>query len=281
MTGPDFVVIGAMKCGTTTLAAQLGAQKGIFVTTPKEPNFFSDDDIFAKGEAWYESLFDAAAPDDIRGEASTHYTKLPDLPDTVARMRAALPDVRFVYMIRDPMARVVSHYVHEWSQGVLSAPLSEALDAHPALVDYGLYGMQIAPFVEAWGREAICLTSLERMRDDPEAELTRVAAHLGHDGPVVWQAEDSAENTGASRTRKLPLHDLLILNPVAARLRRALVPKRLRTWVRRARQMKDRPVIPETRVAELRRRFAADRDVLAAMFPGDPSLDLAYPWARS
>ena len=46
---PDFILIGAMKCGTTTLAGQLAAQDGVFITTPKEPNFFSDDAVYARG----------------------------------------------------------------------------------------------------------------------------------------------------------------------------------------------------------------------------------------
>ena len=64
MTGPDpdFIIIGAMKCGTSTLAAQLACQDGVFLTTPKEPNFFSDDEIYARGHGWYRSLFAAAAP---------------------------------------------------------------------------------------------------------------------------------------------------------------------------------------------------------------------------
>ncbi len=60
MSLPDFLIVGAMKCGTSTLAAQLGAQPGLFMTTPKEPNFFSDDDVYARGMAWYRALFDAA-----------------------------------------------------------------------------------------------------------------------------------------------------------------------------------------------------------------------------
>ena len=44
---PDFLIVGAMKCGTSTLQAQLALQDGIFMTTPKEPNFFSDDAVFA------------------------------------------------------------------------------------------------------------------------------------------------------------------------------------------------------------------------------------------
>ena len=193
-------------------------------------------------------------------------------------MKAALPEVRLIYLIRDPMARIVSHYIHEWSQGMLSRPLAEALDAHAPLVDYGLYGWQIAPFVDAYGREAILLTSLERMRADPAGELARVAAHIGHAGRVAWVDKSEAENISAKRSRKLPLHGVLVDHPISTALRRALVPKTLRTWVREARQMTHRPEIPANRVPKLRARFAEDREVLAGFFPGDPSLDLAYPF---
>ena len=277
--GPDYIIIGAMKCGTTTLAAQLGAQDGIFMTDPKEPYFFSDDAVYAKGFDWYGGLFAGAAPGDIKGEASTHYTKRPELPETVTRLKAALPEVKLVYMIRDPMARIVSHYIHEWSQGVLSVPLAEALESHGPLVDYGRYGWQVAPFVEAYGAEAILLTSLERMTADPQGELARVAAHIGFAGEVAWMADQGAENVSAKRSRKLPMHGLLVDNPVATALRRALVPKRVRTWVREARQYKGRPEIPADRVPALQARFLEDRERLASVFPGDPSLDLAYPFA--
>ena len=96
---PDYVLIGAMKCGTSTLAAQLGAQPGIFMTEPKEPNFFSDDANFAKGTDWYASLFAGAAGEDLTGEASTHYTKRPELPETVTRLKAHVPQAKLVYML--------------------------------------------------------------------------------------------------------------------------------------------------------------------------------------
>lgn len=276
---PDYIVIGAMKCGTTTLAAQLGAQAGIFMAEPKEPNYFSDDEIYARGAEWYGGLFARAETGDILGEASTHYTKRPELPQTVTRMKAALPDVRLVYMIRDPMARLVSHYIHEWSQGVLSASLEVEIDRHAPLVDYGRYGWQIAPFVEAYGAEAILLTSLERMNADRDGELARVAHHIGIEGPVTWVEEQGAENVSAGRSRKLPLHGVLVDNPVATTLRQVLVPKAVRTWVRARRQYQGRPEIPADRVETLRARFLEDRAILSGFFPNDPSLTLAYPFA--
>ena len=58
MTRPNFIIIGAMKCATTSLHDQLAAQSGIFMSTPKEPNFFSDDDAWRRGLDWYWGLFE-------------------------------------------------------------------------------------------------------------------------------------------------------------------------------------------------------------------------------
>jgi hypothetical protein len=278
MTGPDFIIIGAMKCGTSTMAAQLGAQPGVFMTTPKEPNYFSDDAVFARGPDWYAGLFATAPQGAVRGEASTHYTKRPDYPETIARMQATVPDVRLVYMIRNPMTRLVSHYIHAWSEGEITRPLAEVLDDHPRLVDYGRYGWQIAPFVDAFGARAILLSSLEQMEADPQGELARIAAHVGHPGPVTWQDTLETQNVSRERVRKLPLHGLIVDNPVATALRRALVPKALRARIRDGRKLTERPVIPPAAKATLEARFAADRDVLAGFFPGAPALRLCYPF---
>lgn len=275
--GPDFIVIGAMKCATSTLAAQLGAQEGLFMTTPKEPNYFSDDAVYARGLDWYRSLFDAAVPGDLCGEASTHYTKRPDYPRTLERMRATCPDARLIYMIRDPMVRLVSHYIHAWSEAETRAGLEQALQEMPRLVNYGRYGWQIAPFVEAFGRDALLLTSLERQQVDPEGELARIAAHIGLSKGTAWRPIE-AQNVSSSRVRKLPLHGLLIESGVARVLRRTLVPKSVRRRIRQSRQMSARPEIPTAAQGALEARFAEDREMLAEAFPGDPSLDLAYPF---
>ena len=141
---PDFVIIGAMKCGTSTLQAQLSAQPGIFMCEPKEPNFFSDDEIWSRGVSWYESLFRDAQAGSLMGEASTHYTKLPHHPMTVDRMRRHLPDARLIYMVRDPFARMVSHYLHAWSQGEAGA------DFDAAVIRHQLYTLTLTHFAEVY-----------------------------------------------------------------------------------------------------------------------------------
>ncbi len=276
MALPDFLIIGAMKCGTSTLAAQLAHQDGIFVTTPKEPNFFSDDAVHAKGLDWYRSLFEPAAPGDLLGEASTHYTKRPIHPDTLARLIPVLPAPRLVYMIRDPMDRIVSHYIHEWTMGAIGDTLEAALEAHPELIAYSRYGFQIAPWVEAFGPEAICLLSLEEMRRAPQATLDRVCRHIGFAGAPLWQETHAQVNASAERVRRLPFHDTLIAGKTATRLRRALVPEGLRRAIRTRRQMQARPELSPAARARLRPIFAEDRALLARLLPAAPAFDESY-----
>lgn len=275
---PDFIVIGAMKCGTSTLQTQLAAQPGVFMSTPKEPNYFSDDAVFARGPAWYAGLFAPAPAGARRGEASTHYTKRPAYPQTLARMQAALPDLRLVYMIRNPVIRAVSHYIHEWTERRADGDAEAAFRGNSDFVDYGRYGMQIAPFIEAYGAPNVALTSLEGLTADPEGEFARIAAFLGLPAEAAWHHDLEAQNVSSQRMRRLPLQGLLIDNPVAAALRRTLVPAGLRRRIREARQIGARPEIPADLRARMEAAFLEDRAVLAGLFPGHPALDLCYPF---
>jgi len=266
MALPDFLIIGAMKTGTSSLQAQLAAQPGIFMTTPKEPNFFSDDAVFARGRDWYEGLFAAAAPGDLKGEASTHYTKLPTHPRTVERMRALLPAPKLIYVLRDPLERAISHYLHEWTTGVMGGDPVAAFARHPELVDYGRYALQVAPYVAAYGPDAILLVRSEALKAAPGGELARVGAFLGRDD-LRWVEDIAPQNVSAERARPLPFHGLLVDAPLARRLRHALVPKGLRTWVRRRRMPKGRPDLPADLRARLGEVFAADAAELARLLP--------------
>ncbi|MBK0329342.1 sulfotransferase domain-containing protein [Rhodobacteraceae bacterium F11138] len=279
MEGPDFLVIGAMKCGTSTLATQLAAQDGVFMTTPKEPNFFSDDDVYAQGPDWYASLFRNARTEDLKGEASTHYTKLPTYPETLERMQAMLAAPRLVYMIRNPVKRAESHYIHEWTETRLGDDAEQAFTQCTEIVEYGCYGMQIAPFAKTYGATNIHLTSLEQIKTDPDREFAAIAAFLGLPESAAWKHDLPAQNVSSERIRRLPMQDLLIDNPVARGLRRTLVPKSVRSWVRNQRKMTTRPDIPAALMARMQARFLEDRALLARIFPGHPALDLCYPFA--
>lgn len=252
---PDFVVIGAMKSATSTLHDQLAAQPGTYLSTPKEPNFFSDDEVFARGFGWYASLFAAAPAGAVRGESSTHYTKRPVHPHALERMRAVLPDVRLIYVMRDPVARLRSQFVHEWTEGRCGDAIVEAVERLPELVDYSRYAMQLRPWLEAYGPERILPVFQERLRADPQAEFARVVRHLGLDPACRWQESLGDRNVGAARLRRSPLRDLVVGAPGLAWLRRTFVPQGLRDRIKRRWQMATPPEMPEALREDLVRRL--------------------------
>lgn len=276
---PDFIIIGAMKSGTSTLQAQLAAQPGFFMTDPKEPNFFSDDAIYAKGMDWYRALF-ADAPDAaLKGEASTHYTKLPTYPETVARLQAAVPAPKLIYVIRNPIDRAVSHYLHEVTMRVMSDDPVEMFNTHPELVAYGQYAMQLAPFIDAFGKDRVFLTSLEQLKSDPDQQLSQIGDFLGRPG-LRWDHLLKAQNVSAERIKRFPLHGLIFDNPVATALRRSLVPKALRQKIKERRQNTDRPTLPDDLLRKLEAEFVADHAALSQLFAGHPALDDCYPFLK-
>lgn len=280
MALPHFLIVGAMKCGTSTLQAQLASQAGFFMSDPKEPNFFSDDDVYAQGMYWYTSLFDGAVPGDLIGEASTHYTKLPTYPHTVSRLQRALANPKLIYLIRDPVARAVSHYIHEWTMGKMPSDIEAAFDKNPELIDYSRYAYQIRPFVDTFGREAIFVSTLEEMNRAPEEFLNRVGAFLGCENHLIWREERANENMSAERIRRFPLHGLIVDNPLATMLRRTLVPKSVRDRIRRGRQMSRRPDLAPERRQALETAFAEDYQDLQALFPDNTDLVTAYQFMR-
>ena len=168
---------------------------------------------------------------------------------------------KLIYLIRDPVARAVSHYIHEWSRNGIAAPLGAALRERPEIADYGRYGMQIAPFAAAYGARNIFLTSLERMTAAPQETLSEIGAFLGRPD-LVWQDGIGAQNVSAERVRPLPMQRLLVDNPVARALRRRLVPKSLRERIRRSRSMTVRPELSaedRSRIETLFTQTAKDR----------------------
>jgi len=278
MSLPDFLIIGAMKCGTSTLQAQLVAHPEIFMTSPKEPNFFSDDEIFARGIDWYKALFAPARTGDIKGEASTHYSKLPTYPDCLDRLANTLKTPKLIYLIRDPIARAVSHYLHNWTMGEVAADIDQALQQHPELIEYGQYARQIAPYVGRFGTDQIKIFCLEDMRRAPQDMLTEIGEFLGCKAPVIWQENLGRMNTGSERTRRFPLHGLMFDNRVATWLRRSLIPQSVRDRIKSGRQLKQAPQFSPESIRYLQDVFTQDYAHLVRLFPNSDHLIASYPF---
>lgn len=248
-----------MKCATTTLYEQLRNQDGIFLPDLKEPNFYSDDDIFSRGNEWYESLFDQANPNDILGEASTHYTKLPTYPETIDRLLGHNPLVnKFIYVMRHPIKRLVSQYIHEWTENKIKVPIDEAIYKHPELIEYSLYSKQLAPWLSHFSKDAILPVFFERIMHRNEEELLRVCKFVGYEKVPTWYEDTEKTNVSSERIRRFPFYSTLIESTVAAYLRKNFVPKSLRQKVKKSLQMKERPELSAENILYLKNIFDYD-----------------------
>ncbi|MFM7382126.1 MAG: sulfotransferase family protein [Microcystaceae cyanobacterium] len=260
---PDFFIIGGMKCATSTLHEQLARQPGFFMTEPKEPNFFSNDEIFAQGRDWYLSLFQEAKDADLCGESSTHYTKFPTYPHTLERLLQAYPNAKFIYVMRHPIDRLVSQYIHEWSQLVIqNQDINAAIYNFPELIDYSHYSYQLTAYFERVPRERILPVFFERMLKYPQPELERVCQFLGYEGSPQWQTDLDAQNVSNQRLRKSAWRDALVEMPGLKQIRQALIPKSFRTWVRSLWTMKDKPQLSAESLVYLQEKFDPDLAIL-------------------
>ena len=113
---PNFIIIGAAKSATTSLANALKLHPEIHISKPKEPKFFGRN--FGKGWDWYFSLFRKGEDAKFRGEASTMYaSKLQDFRKAPKLMSMYIPNVKLVYIVRHPLERIVSQWRHYSSPG--------------------------------------------------------------------------------------------------------------------------------------------------------------------
>jgi hypothetical protein len=263
--GPDFIVIGAMKCATTTLHEQLSLQPGVFMSQPKEPNFFSDDENAARGLEWYRSLFREAAPGDLRGESSTHYTKRPTYPRTVERMKRAFPRLKLIYVMRHPVDRLVSQYVHDRIRESVPEDIDAAIDAHRELTDYSRYAFQIEPYLRAYGPQCLLPVFFERLVAQPQEELDRIGRFLGYQGQLRWDFERKPKNVTSEQLRKSALREAMMNSPTLNALRRRLIPRGLTERVKQLwRVGEDRPWPSPRAVERLETLFDADLAILGS-----------------
>jgi hypothetical protein len=172
------MMIGAQKAGTTSLAAQLAAHPQICFCKEKEPGYFHKTADWAAGLDEYHRLY-SPRPGQLCGEASTYYTFFPEFRDTHARLFDYNPALKLIYVVRQPVERIISHYTHNRVREIDTRPPAEAVFAEPAYLNRSRYGVQIRPYLELFGPENVLLLVFEEYTADQIATLYRVADFLG------------------------------------------------------------------------------------------------------
>ena len=188
---PNLLVIGAMKGGTTSLWEYLRQHPQVHMSPTKEIHFFDRDDRWERGRAWYEPHFaDATPAHTVVGEATPAYTRFPLHRDVPARAASLVPDAKLVYVLREPVARIRSHYLHHRSLGLETLPFAQAVVEHSTYVDTSRYALQIEQWLRSYEREQLLVITSERLRAEHAATMREVYAFLGVDPDFLPTAEE-------------------------------------------------------------------------------------------
>lgn len=179
---PTFLLIGAMKAGTTSLYHYLRSHPEVYMPALKEVDFFTEELNWQRGWPWYERQFASAGEEHVAvGEASTSYTKFPRYGGIPEKIVQWLPDAALVYVVRDPVERIRSHYQHNVTLGEERGSLHEAVKKNPAYLDYSRYAMQIERYLEHFDRNRLLVIASEDLRSRREKTVETVLRHIGAD----------------------------------------------------------------------------------------------------
>jgi hypothetical protein len=219
------LIVGAMKCGTTSLFNYLAAHPEVAPCRTKEPNYFSGDDFRADDPQSYFALWDWE-PDvhRIAIEASVNYTKIPANPNCAERIAQFSDlDFRFIYCVRNPIDRIESHVYHGLYAG-WTKPIEAGISDHA--LNVSRYAMQLDAFVERFGRDRILLVVLEEFQKTPAEEFRRICEFLEID-PRFQLADHRSHNPASDHYIEPPLWDRIRSVEPLRRLAQ-LIPTRLR-----------------------------------------------------
>ena len=136
-----------------------------------------------------------------------------------------LPRLKLIYVMRHPIDRLVSQYVHELTVGRINVGIREAVERHHELIDYSRYAMQLQPFLESYGVGKDPAVFFPRLVAHPQCELERIGRFLGHQGPLLWDTALEPQNAGRERLRPSPIRQALVQSPVLSPLRQRIVPR--------------------------------------------------------
>lgn len=223
MSTPHFIIIGAMKAGTTSLYQALSQSPRLFLPEDKEPDILHRGNTVNECRRLYRRHFRGAPSDALLGEASTMYTMAPWFPSVAEHARDVCGgSLRLLFILRDPIDRIVSHLKHDHATGRLShTDFDRAVIEEPRYVAISDYAKQLEPWVKAFGASQLHCIRFETFCDHQAKEVARSLEFLG--APPIAEIEPIKANAGESIR-------LSRINPLAHIARTPLY----RSWFRQA-----------------------------------------------
>lgn len=226
---PNLLIIGAMKCGTSSVAQHLSGHPDIFVPEGKEVNFLRQAENLAPGTSLvFTEIYKKGVNARYRVDASTSYSKFPIRSEVATLAKSVLPkDTRIIYVTRDPVQRAQRHIAHRLG----NAELDESELDVTREIEYSAlsaYDMQLSFWQRAFSNDQILTIKFEDYLRDPQEVLATVAEFLGlNDMPFLELAQQSANRGNERRSAyRSPLR--LVLHSRFYQVLREKVPRTAR-----------------------------------------------------
>lgn len=205
MNQPNLLIIGAMKSGTTTLYADLMQHPAVYFPPEKEPGGLAESDN-DRGFRQYLKCFSAARPHHrIVGDASTLYAKQPDYTGIarIARQRLG-QDLRIIYLVREPAARIQSQIRHEQKNGFEALDGDQALRHKDCYLNYSRYAYQLEEWLEHFDACHVKVIRFENYIANRKRALADIFEFLGIEEPEEGMDPGGAKNSRVTRVPALP-----------------------------------------------------------------------------
>jgi hypothetical protein len=201
-TLPNLIVIGASKCGTTSLHYYLNLHPQIEMSWEKEIRFFSLQENWEKGASWYMRHFPGKCP--LRGESSPGYSAYPVIQGVPARMHSLIPDAKLIYLVRDPLERLVSAYITLVAEGTLNCSFAQAFsisDQDPEVCRCK-YFMQLEQYLDYFPASSVKVVAAEDLRTSRRAVLRDIFEFLGVNSDFESLQFDVTQNPSNIKRKK-------------------------------------------------------------------------------
>jgi len=175
---PNFLGIGAPKCGTTWLSEILRSHPDIFMAKGKELVYFSSDKKYAKGNYWYCSNFKDVKNEFAVGEISSSY--LGGGLTTIKRIKKFSDNLKFIVILRNPVDRAWSYYNWLLQYGSKDS-FEETLEKNKLIISDGLYFKNLSLFFKHFKYENFLILSFDELKNNPKNLQKKLFGFLGVD----------------------------------------------------------------------------------------------------
>jgi hypothetical protein len=284
---PDFYILGATKCGTTSLHYYLRQHPDLFLPYVKEIRFFDEDeDAFRSGLENYLTYFEGRE-DEITGEASPSYFRRTDVvPHRIGTLYVDRSP-KFIILLRDPVERAYSNYLHNFRRGSEELSFKEALEAEQAnpserwwnwkgYFEDGLYANRLSQWFDRFSEERFLILLTEDLKNSPSDELRKTFRFLDVDPDI--KIDTTAQLNRAGRERSEALKSLLTDPPswvhsVVKKILPEPTRRSIKQYLRHAnvQSYEERPTLDREVACDLRDRYRPHVQKLSGMIDHDLS----------